>query len=99
MLGAFGSTSRSTPCERLTRFRGPEESPIKRSTSRKPHHPEEVVAKLRQPDESLATGVPMAEEARVLGVSESLLHLRKRPLDFFDCSAVVHRTQELPSFR
>lgn len=47
---------------------------MKRSTSRKRHHPEEVVAKLRQADEALAKGVPIAEVARSLGVSAVTLH-------------------------
>ena len=47
---------------------------MKRPTSRKRHRPEEVVAKLRQADESLAKGVPIAELARSLGVSEVTLH-------------------------
>jgi hypothetical protein len=46
--------------------RGREESPIERS-NRKRHRPEEVVAKLRQADEALATGTPIAEVARSLG--------------------------------
>jgi len=37
---------------------------MKRPTSRKGHRPEEVVAKLRQADESLVKGVPIAEVAR-----------------------------------
>jgi len=47
---------------------------MKRPTSRKRHRPEEVVAKLRQADEALAKGVPIAEVARSLGVSEVTLH-------------------------
>ncbi len=39
-------------------------SPMKRSTNRKRHRPEEVVAKLRQADEALAKGTPIAEVAR-----------------------------------
>ena len=41
---------------------------------RKRHRPEEVVAKLRQADEALAKGVPIAEVARALGVSAVTLH-------------------------
>jgi transposase-like protein len=47
---------------------------MKRSTNRKRHRPEEVVAKLRQADEDLAKGTPIAEVARSLGVSEVTLH-------------------------
>ncbi|MFO0962137.1 MAG: hypothetical protein U0625_04455 [Phycisphaerales bacterium] len=39
---------------------------MKRS-NRKRHRPEEVVAKLRQADEALAKGTPIAEVARSLG--------------------------------
>ncbi len=46
---------------------------MKRS-NRKRHRPEEVVAKLRQADEALAKGTPIAEVARSLGVSEVTLH-------------------------
>jgi putative transposase len=46
---------------------------MKRS-NRKRHRPEEVVAKLRQADEALAKGTPLAEVARSLGVSEVTLH-------------------------
>ena len=47
---------------------------MKRPTNRKRHRPEEVVAKLRQADEALAKGTPIAEVARSLGVSEVTLH-------------------------
>jgi len=47
---------------------------MKRPTSRKRHRPQEVVAKLRQADESLAKGVPITEVARSLGVREVTLH-------------------------
>jgi len=43
-----------------------EEAPMNRS-NRKRHRPEEVVAKLRQADEALAKGTPIAEVARSLG--------------------------------
>ena len=39
---------------------------MKRS-NRKRHRPKQVVAKLRQADEALATGTPIAEVARSLG--------------------------------
>jgi hypothetical protein len=39
---------------------------MKRS-NRKRHRPEKVVATLRQADEALATGTPIAEVARSLG--------------------------------
>ena len=42
-------------------------------TSGKRHRPEEVVAKLRQADESLAKGVTIADVARSRGVSEVTL--------------------------
>lgn len=38
---------------------------MKRVTTRKRHLPEEVLAKLRQADEALAKGVPIAEVARI----------------------------------
>jgi len=41
---------------------------------RKRHRPEEIVAKLRQADEGLASGKPIAEVARSLGVSTVTLH-------------------------
>jgi len=43
-------------------------------SNRKRHRPEKVVAKLRQADEALAKGTPIAEVARSLGVSEVTLH-------------------------
>jgi putative transposase len=43
-------------------------------SNRKRHRPEEVVAKLRQADEAVAKGTPIAEVARSLGVSEVTLH-------------------------
>ena len=43
-------------------------------SNRKRHRPEEVVATLRQADEALAKGTPIAEVARSLGVSEVTLH-------------------------
>ena len=52
---------------------------MKRLNSKR-HRPEEVVAKLRQADESLAKDTPIAEVARSLGVSEVTLHRwRLRP--------------------
>jgi hypothetical protein len=39
---------------------------MKRSNTKR-HRPEEVVAKLRQTDEALAKGTPIAEVARSLG--------------------------------
>ena len=47
---------------------------MKRVANRKRHRPEEVVAKLRQADEALAKGTPIAEVARSPGVSEVTLH-------------------------
>jgi putative transposase len=43
-------------------------------SNRERHRPEEVVAELRQADEALAKGTPIAEVARSLGVSEVTLH-------------------------
>lgn len=43
-------------------------------SNRERHRPEEVVARLRQADEALAKGTPLAEVARSLGVSEVTLH-------------------------
>jgi putative transposase len=43
-------------------------------SSDKRHRPEEVVAKLRQADQALAGGTPIAEVDRSLGVSETTLH-------------------------
>lgn len=48
-----------------------------KGSNRERHRPEEVVAKLRQTDEALAKGVPVAEVARSLGVSAVTLHLRR----------------------
>ena len=45
---------------------------MKRSNGKR-HRPKEVVAKLRQADEALANGTPIAEVARSLGVSEVTL--------------------------
>ena len=77
-------------------FRGPrgrEESPMKRS-NRKRHRPEEVVAKLRQADEALAKGTPIAEVARSLGVSEVTLHRLRAEYGAVDRDA-VRRIKEL----
>ena len=77
-------------------FRGPrgrEESPTKRS-NRKRHRPEEVVAKLRQADEALAKGTPIAEVARSLGVSEVTLHRWRAEYGAVDRDA-VRRIKEL----
>ena len=67
-----GALNRSISYERLSRPRGREESPRKRS-KRKRHRPQEVVVKLRQADAALAKGTPIAEVARSLGVSEETL--------------------------
>ena len=48
------------------------QSPMKRS-NRKRRRPEEVVAKLRQADDALTKGTPIAGVARSLGVSEVTL--------------------------
>jgi putative transposase len=47
---------------------------MKRSTNRKRHRPEEVVARLGQADEALSKGMPIGEMARSLGVSEVTPH-------------------------
>jgi putative transposase len=61
---------------------------MKRSTNRKRHRPEEVVAKLRQADEALAKGTPIAEVARSLGVSEVTLHRGRAEYEAVDRDAV-----------
>jgi transposase-like protein len=61
---------------------------MRRPTSRKRHRPEEVVAKLRQADESLAKGVPIAELAHSLGVSEVTLHRWRAEYGAVDRDAV-----------
>jgi transposase-like protein len=61
---------------------------MKRSTSRKRHRPEEVVAKLRQADEALAKSVPIAEVARSLGVSAVTLHRWRAEYGTVDRDAV-----------
>jgi hypothetical protein len=49
---------------------------MKRSNEKR-HRPGELVAKLRQSDEAVAEGTPIAEVARSLGVSEVTLHRRR----------------------
>jgi transposase-like protein len=61
---------------------------MKRSTNRKRHRPEEVVAKLRQANEALAKGTPLAEVARSLGVSEVTLHRWRAEYGAVDRDAV-----------
>jgi transposase-like protein len=57
--------------------------------NRKRHRPEEeVVAKLRQADEALAKGTPLAEVARSLGVSEVTLHRWRAEYGAVDRDAV-----------
>lgn len=46
---------------------------MKRSSNSWRHRPQEVVSKLRQADEALAKGTPIAEDARSLGVSTMTL--------------------------
>jgi transposase-like protein len=60
---------------------------MKRS-NRKRHCLEEVVAKLRQADEALTKGTPIAEVARSLGVSEVTLHRRRAEYGAVDRDAV-----------
>jgi transposase-like protein len=67
---------------------------MKRSTNRKRHRPEEVVAKLRQADEALAKGTPIAEVARSLGVSEVTLQRWRAEYGAVDRDA-VRRMKEL----
>ena len=62
--------------------------------NRKWHRPEEVVAKLRQADEALAKGTPIAEVARSLGVSEVTLHRWRAEYGAVDRDA-VKRLKEL----
>jgi transposase-like protein len=66
---------------------------MKRS-NRKRHRSEEVVAKLRQADEALAKGTPIADVARSLGVSEVTLHRWRAEYGAVDCNA-VRRMKEL----
>jgi putative transposase len=66
---------------------------MKRSI-RKRHRPEEVVAKLRQADEALAKGTPIAEVARSLGVSEVTLNRWRAEYGVVDRDA-VRRMKEL----
>lgn len=67
---------------------------MKRVMSRKRHRPEEVVAKLRQADEALAKGTPIAEVARSLGVSAVTLHRWRAEYGAVDRDA-VRRLKEL----
>ena len=60
---------------------------MKRS-NRKRHRPEEVVTKLRQSDEALAKGTPIAEVARSLAVSEVTLHRWRAEYGAMDRDAV-----------
>ena len=60
----------------------------------KRHRPEDVVAKLRQVDEALANGTPLAEVARSLGVSEVTLHRWRAEYGAVDRDA-VKRLKEL----
>jgi putative transposase len=41
---------------------------------KKRHSPEQIVRKLRQADEKLASGAPVPEVARDLGISEATFH-------------------------
>ena len=66
---------------------------MKRS-NRKRHRPEEVVAKLRQADEALAKGTPIAEVARSRGVSEVTLPRWRSDYGAVDRDA-VRRMKEL----
>jgi putative transposase len=61
---------------------------MKRSSNRKRHRPKEVVAKLRQADEALAKGTPIADVARSLGVSEVTLHRWRAEYGAVDRDAV-----------
>jgi transposase-like protein len=63
-------------------------------SKRKRHRPEELVAKLRQADEALARGTPIAEVARWLGVSEVTLHRWRAEYGAVDRDA-VRRMKEL----
>jgi putative transposase len=79
----------------MRNFRGPrgrEESPRKRS-NRKRHRPEEVVAKLRQADESLAKGTPIAEGAKLLELFEMTLHRWRAEYGAVDRDAVRRMTE------
>jgi len=63
-------------------------------SNRKRHRPEEVIAELRQADEALAKGTPIAEVARSLGVSEVTLHRWRAEYGAVDRDA-VKRLKEL----
>lgn len=65
-----------------------------KGSNRKRHRPEEVVAKLRQADEALAKGVPIAEVARSLGVSAVTLNRWRAEYGAVDRDA-VRRLKEL----
>lgn len=65
-----------------------------KGSNRKRHRPEEVVAKLRQADEALAKGVPIAEVARSLGVSAVTVHRWRAEYGAVDRDA-VRRLKEL----
>jgi len=60
----------------------------------KRHRPEEVVTKLRQTDEALAKGTPIADVARSLGASEVTLHRWRAEYGAMDRDA-VRRMKEL----
>jgi transposase-like protein len=68
--------------------KGRKESFMKDPGRRKRHRPEEVVAKLRQVDEALAAGKPIAEVARSLGVSAVTLHRWRAEYGAVDRDAV-----------
>lgn len=65
-----------------------------KSSNRKRHRPEEVVAKLRQADEALAKGIGIADVARSLGVSAVTLHRWRAEYGAVDRDA-VRRLKEL----
>jgi hypothetical protein len=60
---------------------------MKRSTNRKRHRPEEVIATLRQADEALAKGTPIAEVG-VAGGAEVTLHRWRAECGAVDRDAV-----------
>lgn len=70
---------------------------MKRS-NRQRYRPEEVVAKLRQPDEAVAKGTPIAEAARPRGVSEVTLPTRERERRLAERRPCPHLPRQLASW-
>ena len=88
-----GALNRSTRYERLSRPKGPR-GVSDEAFEQEAAPSQEVVAKLRQADEALAKGTPIAEVARSLGVSEVTLHRWRAEYGAVDRDA-VRRMKEL----